>query len=287
MSTYDEWNRLAARVRGLVSASELSASLFAKQEDALGTLANLGRVAQQVTASVNGFGGSLDISESVVKRKIHDTVERIWTLIDPATGSASSSAPGMRENCIRSALVALAGLEAEVSYLLSDRQSEIRQRAERAFAHLQRSIVVDETARQKWDRAFQAGEVECERLGAVHLLSHGIWAFKVNASGGRTDLVYQEPMHDIGTATRSSEGLVLTEWKKMKEGREPNDCFAAARGQAKSYSSGVLAGTELARVRYAIVVSRMDIEVPDDALQEGISYRHINVAVDPRVPSKR
>ena len=28
----------------------------------------------------------------------------------------------------------------------------------------------------------------------MHLLSHGIWAFKVDAKVGRTDLVYQNPL---------------------------------------------------------------------------------------------
>jgi len=44
MSTYDEWNRLSARIRGLVAASELYASLFQRNEDALGALVNLGRL---------------------------------------------------------------------------------------------------------------------------------------------------------------------------------------------------------------------------------------------------
>src|ERR1700722_9028346 len=37
-----------------------------------------------------------------------------------------------------------------------------------------------------------AGSVACERLGAVHLLWHGIFAFKVDGSGARTDLIAPE-----------------------------------------------------------------------------------------------
>lgn len=288
MSIYDEWNRLSARIRGLVAASELSASLFAKQEDTLGTVVQLGKLADSIAGAVNSFGGSLDVSEFPVKQKIYDAVERVWSVIDPASGSAKAATPALRQNCILSAVVTLSALEAEVSYLLFDRQSAIRLRAERAFEHLQRSIVVDESVRQRWEHAFESGEVECERLGAVHLLGHGIWAFKVNAAGGRTDLVYQEPLQDLLHAMRSSEGLVLTEWKRHEaEGRDAASSFKKARAQAKAYASGILAGTELTRVRYAIVVSAREVEIPDEFLDGNITYRHINVAVSPHVPSRR
>ena len=130
MSNYDEWNKLSARIRGLIAASELFAALFSKHEDALGTLAELGSIARWVTTAINTFGASLDVSEILVKRKISGAVDRIWTLIDPATGKATSSTPQMRQNCISAALVTLAALETEVSYLVSDRQSALRLRAE-------------------------------------------------------------------------------------------------------------------------------------------------------------
>jgi hypothetical protein len=152
---------------------------------------------------------------------------------------------------------------------------------------LQRSIVVDESVQQRWTNAFKSGEPECEKLGAVHLLGHGIWAFKVNATGGRTDLVFQEPLADLANAVRSSDGLVLTEWKRHRTGQSAARCFEQARSQSKSYASGVLAGTELTHVRYAIVVSEEDVELPADVLDGGVTYRHINVAVNPRVPSRR
>lgn len=140
---------------------------------------------------------------------------------------------------------------------------------------------------KKWAHAFESGEVECEKLGAVHLLGHGIWAFKISGAGGRTDLVYQEPLEDFANIERSSEGLVLTEWKLQGPGQSAAGCFERARTQAKSYASGVLAGTELTRFRYAIVVSDQDVETPVDFLDGGITYRHINVAVHPRVPSRK
>lgn len=287
MSTYDEWNRLSARIRGLVAASDLFASLFQRNEDALGALVNLGKVAHSVTGAVNTLGAGLDTSEIVVKERIRLVVEHIWTLISPATGTASASTPDMRRICIQSAIVALASLESEVSYLLFDRQGTIRHRTERAFEHLQRSIVVDATVRQRWEDAFESGEIECEKLGAVHLLGHGIWAFKVDAAGGRTDLVYQEPIRDLERVIRSSDGLVLTEWKRQSHGQKTGSRFADARKQAKNYASGVLAGAELTRVRYLVLVSEEDVDAPADVQDGTITYRHINVAIKPRTPSKR
>jgi hypothetical protein len=81
--------------------------------------------------------------------------------------------------------------------------------------------------------------------------------------------------------------LVLTEWKVQGAGQAAATCFEKARTQSKAYASGVLAGTELTRVRYAIVVSDEDLEIPDDVSDGNITYRNINVAVNPRVPSKR
>jgi hypothetical protein len=53
-----------------------------------------------------------------------------------------------------------------------------RSRVERAFEHLNRSLVVDGDLKGRWLRAFMEREEECEKLGAVHLLQHGVFAFK-------------------------------------------------------------------------------------------------------------
>jgi hypothetical protein len=90
--------------------------------------------------------------------------------------------------------------------------------SERAFVHLNRSIVVYAAVQRNWKEAYSAGETECEKFGAVHLLAHGIWAFKVDGASGRTDLVYQEPLLDLLNVRRSGDGLVMTEWKKLSDG---------------------------------------------------------------------
>lgn len=282
MSIFGEWAVLSARIHGLVKAAELGSALFAKHSDSVGMMKHLGESAAKILDDLAVFGRALSGTDGNVRETIQAEEKRLRPLL-----SNSSSTQEVREIHVRTALVGLAALEAEVSYLLSDHQASIRSRVERAFQHLQRSIVVDHDIRDRWRKAFQAGEVECEKIGAVHLLSHGIWAFKVNASGGRTDLVYQEPLQDTRAVASAAEGLVLTEWKKLGSGDKPDRLFASARSQAKDYAAGVLGGTELTRVRYAILVSEESITVPDDITEGAATYRHLNVAVAPGPPSKR
>ncbi len=147
--------------------------------------------------------------------------------------------------------------------------------------HLQRLIVTDGKYRKEWQAAFAHHETHCEKLGAVHLLWHGIWAFKADASGGKTDLVYQEPM-ESGTAPVAL-GIVLTEWKRANG--NPEAAYADAKDQAELYTGGVLAGVELATHRYLVLVTEKQIKTPPDVVQGAITYRHINIAVDPESPS--
>jgi hypothetical protein len=161
----------------------------------------------------------------------------------------------------------LASLRAEVSASLVDPETEGRQRTERAFEHLSRSIVVDNGLSERWKVAYgtkggaapssatqtrprQANEIACERLGAVHLLLHGIWAFKSDAPGERTDLVLQEKLA-ITRKVEAAEALVLTEWKVAKKSSDVENFANAGKHQVALYGggSGSLAATELATVR--------------------------------------
>ncbi len=185
-------------------------------------------------------------------------------------------------NRTRVLVLKLIALGAEVSHALHDRSEQIRLASELAFQHLQRLIVVDTELRQKWADAFKAGETHCEKIGAAHLLWHGILAFKVDATGGRTNLVYQEPVHEEDLA--GVRGLVLTEWKVAH--RNGAHEFGAAEEQAENYATGVLGGLELASHRYLVVVSEKQVRLPPDKVRKSVTYRHINIAVDPESPSK-
>jgi hypothetical protein len=181
---------------------------------------------------------------------------------------------------------AVASVRSEVGFHLADFGAAARRLSERAFLHLQRIIVVDDTVRSKWKSAFENGEVACERLGAVHLLFHGIWAFKVAAAGERTDLVFADRPLAAPEVEGVAEALVLTEWKKVTSADELDAKAEQARAQAARYSSGTLAGIELASYRYVVLVSERHLHPPPDVPDAGIVYRHINIAVDPITPSR-
>lgn len=182
-------------------------------------------------------------------------------------------------------IAALSATNGQVNFGLADTQASIRRRSERAFIHLQRSIHADPKMREAWKNAFVKNEPDCEKLGALHLLWHGIWAFKADATGGRTDLLFGEPV-DNSDIDRSADGLVLTEWKLARAASGISRAFAAAKLQADRYHAGILAGLELRDYRYLVVVSEQGGGELPDTIEGSVTYRHISLAVDPLAPSK-
>jgi len=283
MTYFDQWKALSSRIRGLMQAGRLYASfLIVRKSDSYGTGKHLREQSASVRADLRSFRDQFQqLLPPQAIASIDKFVENTASLIVSTTGT-----PDSQQARVWAVLVLLAAFETEMSFILSDVQESIRARSERAFSHLQRSIVVDEAFRDKWQKAFKQGEVECEKLGAVHLLLHGIWAFKVDAAGARTDLVFQEPAGTLTDEQRYVDGFVLTEWKKAGPNDNVEKRFKQARIQAHCYAQGALAGSELIGFRYAVVVSRQQVEIPDDIREGEVVYRHINIAVDPRRPSR-
>jgi hypothetical protein len=195
---------------------------------------------------------------------------------------------GSAREDVQARLSILESFQAELTYYLSDFSAVAKRLSERAFVHLQRSIVADPTVRKRWIDAFEAtrGEEACEKLGGAHLLLHGIWAFKAYTPEERTDLVLGEPLKDLTEVESVAEALILTEWKLVNNIAEQERKAEQARKQASRYASSVLAGIELRQYRYLVLVSKDWLPgIPD--IQEGdILYRHINIAVDPQTPSR-
>jgi hypothetical protein len=188
---------------------------------------------------------------------------------------------------VTSVVTYLASFRAEFEYLMADATEVTRSMVARAFTHLQRMIVADANARSLWKNAFDEGETRCEALGACHLLLHGVWAFKTSATGERTDLVMNEPLpwtpHEMH---RASTGLVLTEWKLVREARELNAEANAAHHQAKRYREGILAGFEVASPRYLVLISEDFVVLPEPRIEGDVVYEFRNIAVNPRSPSQ-
>lgn len=181
-------------------------------------------------------------------------------------------------------------LAAEITRLLADFELWIRNKTDLAFKHLQRLLSVDERLKADWVTAFDKREETCERLGGTHLLWHGLWAFKVDATGARTDLVTYEAIDDR-TVQRSGGALVLTEWKRIKR-ISPGHIkrtFATAKGQALNYSSGALGAIELKSQIHLVAVTVKPIPkeaMPEDEMERGKTIRYINIVIDPPRPSK-
>ena len=277
MSWRTEWNALAARIRGV---TEAAAFYF------------------HCTGVQDGY--------RVVAHSLRPQMRDIHELVRSFAETYSSQLPAPARACLRRFLeqrpdvfrnenvidnqalqftvTALIAFRSEFDYHASDVAAFAARQSERAFLHMQRSIVADSDERRKWKAAFESGEIACEKLGATRLLGHGIWAFKVDGAGERTDLVLQEPIVEDDVA-RSADALVLTEWKVCRNRDEMRGRLAEAKAQTQLYRVGVLAGLELASYRYLVVVSGQRLVMPPDDVDADITYRHVNIAVEPQTPA--
>lgn len=285
MTYVDAWKALMARIQGIMRAAELDARYLAiKSEDTFGSAKQLRAHGKRILDALDSFRAQY---ASSLPSAAAGAIDAFLASTRGYLADDGQATTQMQREATQTALVRLAAFEAEISYLLADSQEIIRARSERAFAHLQRSIVADLTFRATWQRAFDESEIACEKLGAAHLLLHGIWAFKVDAAGERTDLVFQEPAGDLAAEQRYADGFVLTEWKKSTSAPDATKKFAQALRQMQLYAQGGLGGSELAACRYAIVVSSAAVIVPVDVTESGVLYRHVNIAVNPQTPSRR
>ena len=200
---------------------------------------------------------------------------------------ALQSAPGLRNlDGVVGCATALSVARSTLDRFLLTPEFEAAAAVEGAFAHLQRLLMVDAITRTRWSDAFEEGEVACEKLGAVHLLLHGIWAFKIDAGDQRTDLVLGEPFDLDDDQLRAARGLVLTEWKRVTVASDLQGKCGDARKQLKRYGSEALSPVELRTTRYIPVLSKARLAMPDNFVENGITYRHINIAVAPKTPAK-
>jgi hypothetical protein len=277
----EAWPAIADRIRGLAEATELHKNY---PQDSFGRVRGLRGHVEGVLSSLRAFRDRFRQKFPVeALAAIDEVLEQVGKLLPMATGGHAG--PKLRDEAVFSSIFHLCIFATLMTAVLADVQIPLRALSDRAFQHLQRLIAVDDEVRKKWQAAFASGEVDCEKLGAVHLLGHGIWAFKINASGGRTDLVYQEPAGSLIKEQQYAEGFVLTEWKVAKSAAEVETKCREAREQTKLYTSGVLGGTELTGYRYIVVVSEKEIRLPEPHYDGGIEYRYVNIVVDPSTPS--
>jgi hypothetical protein len=277
MTWLQQWRDLAARIDGLIRAGEFLVSAFkVNSADAFSVvrkslLPELVAIIGEIEELGKTYASELPQQAFVALRKY----------VDQGWGKSFNDGPIDIQT-----LAPLASFRSQFEYLIRDAEAEGRSLTELAFEHLRRQLVVDKDIRKKWQDAFKTHETACERLGAVHLLSHGIWAFKIVAPGGATDLVFGDPVEQHAEVMRrTARALVLTEWKLIKRPDEITTKAQEARDQAAIYSGGVLGDAELKGTRYIVLVCESDLTPPDDVSVGAVTHRHVLLPTNPKSPS--
>ncbi|MEW6388147.1 MAG: hypothetical protein AB1491_11585 [Thermodesulfobacteriota bacterium] len=274
-----EWKAISDRIEGLLEAGRIFAQLEGK--DSFGALKKeLLPHARIIYSLIMEYKKTY---EQYIPEKVIGSIQRFENHHNVFTSQDSDL---LDEGKLKMFLPCLASFRAEFNYLLSDIQAVAKRITERAFIHLQRLIIADNDIQKRWIEAFEKGEPACEKLGAAHLLLHGIWAFKAQAKGEQTDLIMGEPIKDLSQVESAAEALVLTEWKKVSKPKELTAKAEEAFKQASIYGNSLLAGIELAGYRYLVFVSEGRLDLPSNRIENEITYRHINIPVKPSVPSK-
>jgi len=280
-----DWQALSARIKGLLDAgSFFYKALHHSSEDSRSVKKKvLLESAEKIFNYLNEFQSKYN---SVLPKNAIECLNDFLSKPEFTNNSFFKPQRNWESGNVQFALTSLAAFQSEFNYIIADTQIIARRITERAFIHLQRSIVVDEEVRQKWIDAYETNERKCEKLGALHLLSHGVWAFKADATGGKTDLILNEPLSPTSVIEGAADTLVLTEWKRVKLPNELKEKIQEAQKQTEIYKSDVLGGIELRNYCYLVMVSEKRMQMPDDSIKGSTKYRYINIAVNPEIPSK-
>ncbi len=279
-----EWKAISSRIAGIVDAS---AFLF---RNSLTDKRGHGQSPHVLIVNCDETANStisLQRYRETLPMKANEALRRFASVWSPTMNRDRGPNPGpyLEFQLLEESVVLLASIRAELDHLLSDQDAIIRSHVKRAFRHLDRSLVADSEIRQKWLKAFDEGETACEKLGAVHLLLHGIWAFKAHSARQRTDLVLGNTLEVDDDMIGAARGLVLTEWKLVKPNDRPEEVKKTAKAQASLYAGGGLAGFELESERYLVLVGKHEFEGPEDEKDGAVSYKVISLVLDRKTPS--
>lgn len=285
MNWHAEWQALSARIKGILDAgSFFYTSLHHSSEDVRSVKGKvLLKNAEKIIQNLNDF---YEKYQTAFPQPAVDCLNSFLNQQDFKSIGFFTNPRILESANVQFSLTSLAAFQSEFNFIIADTQFIARKITERAFIHLQRCIIVDEEVRKKWLNAFNKHETKCEKLGALHLLYHGVWAFKADATGGKTDLILSEPLPIEAIIESVADTLVLTEWKLVKPAGELNKKIHEAQKQAEIYRLDVLGGVEIRKYRYLVMVSEERLKMPDDNIKDGIIYRHINIAVNPGSPSQ-
>jgi hypothetical protein len=275
----EDWEGLAGRIDGLQDAARLYfESLPSVGLDQYGSSSyHLIPAARAVLSDLGAFSESY---QHILPSHAKEVIDKFLQVTSDLNSPTVTGIPG-----VQGLMLALSVFRTEFDRLIRDAPTRAKSLIIRAFSHLQRLIVANKSERQIWESAFKEGEPSCEKLGATHLLMHGIWAFKASAAGERTDLVLGNRFYITPEIEASAEALVLTEWKRAPSKNLVTGKIDEALVQMRRYSESILAGFELANDRYIILVSKDFLEGLSNILEGNVTYHCVNIAVSPSVPS--
>jgi hypothetical protein len=278
MNWIAKWRAVSAHILSLGEAGNYLIQAFQANEGNYGSvnlvLRELEQIGRELQAFFNQYQSQLPPSAAEYLRERLEQYSALTHSLDQAPSSGKIQG-----------VAAVLMIRAHFEYLIHDTEIEGRNATELAFEHLRRLIVVNEKIREDWADAFKQREERSESLGAVHLLSHGIWAFKVTGSGAATDLVYREPLVQSPILQRTARALVLTEWKKATDDSTARAQSESAITQAQLYASGILGDMELKRTRYIVLISPRVLGTLPDVERDGITYRHVMIPLSQERPS--
>jgi len=275
MNWLEKWRAIGARIEGIIEASKFVSSISGTDDYSSiqkSIFPEIDTTCTELKIFHESFEHILPPSAAeVLKDWLHSI-----TIVREAHNPIAS---------LKASIASLITLRSRFTYLIQDTEVSAKSRTERAFEHLRRQIAVDEAFQEKWQNAYNTRETKCEKLGAVHLLSHGIWAFKAQGIKGATDLIYAEQSLDETLINQIAASTVLTEWKCVTP-QDAHQKSNEAIAQIKDYSGGLLGDMALKNTRYIVLVSEPQLQAIQDRKVGEITYRHINIPVKPLVPSK-
>jgi hypothetical protein len=152
-----------------------------------------------------------------------------------------------------------------------------KEKAKLALLHLQRTLIVDSDLRLKWLKAFREGDEAIGKLGAIHLLAHGLWAFRATKESEKRDLILNTPiLADEVQAVGAC--LVLTEWRKITS-ENVAEKAKQALSEARKYGESHVPGSELKMEKYLIMVSEKPVNVPAPIQDDDTRYIYMNLSL--------
>ncbi len=274
MHWVEDWRALAARIEGLLRAVEFYSGLTdAGRTDLLQVLGHsIYPEATDITTELQSFLGKHEsMLPDTARAALRAYLDKNWSqgLNHGQVGSIHRWRYYFRVLNMRSAI--LKRLRGVRSSLLSNTFGD-RLRSTLTFV--------------SFGKQPSKKERSCEKLGAVHLLGLGIWAFKISGAGAATDLVLNEPIEDErGLIDQTGRTMALTEWKLVRRNDQLEAKALEARVQASQYAAGLLGPLELKTTRYAVLVTSSALAPPPNVHDGGVRYRHIVLPVDPETPS--